>query len=103
MEIQLQVIGAVLRAVAEEMSEEAVRDRGRQESIALRVARQLGLAHRYCDPETAARDRLGIREESDLHLDAFFEKSHGTKLYLRSEPSTRSGRHCGSSRSNGST
>ena len=63
-----------IRAVAEEMSEEAVRDRGQQESIALRVARQLGLAHRYCDPETPARDRLGIREESALHLDAFFGK-----------------------------
>jgi len=92
-----------IRAVAEEMSEEAVRDRGQQESIALRVARQLGLAHRYCDPETPARDRLGIREESALHLDAFSERSRGTKFHLRSELSTRSGRHCGSSRSNGST
>jgi len=48
---------------------------GQQESIALQVARQLGLARRYSDPETPARDR-GHRGGVGPTLGCVFRKDH---------------------------
>jgi hypothetical protein len=61
-----------ISVIAEEMSVEAVAQRGRTESVCLQEARRVGLAHRYCDPDTPARAARGIREECDLEIAAFF-------------------------------
>lgn len=51
-----------IRAVAEEMGEESLGERGSAASVPMRVAQASNLAHAFCDPGTAERARLGICE-----------------------------------------
>ena len=57
-----------IRAIAEELSAEALVEKGRTTSLAMRVAQDRGLPHRLCDPSQRLRANLGIRQENDLAL-----------------------------------
>lgn len=62
-----------IRAIAEEMNLEALANDHQSESTCKQVADRLGLPHRYCDPDTETRNRLGIPEGNpDIHMAAFF-------------------------------
>lgn len=58
------------RAIAEEMSEEALSQNGCGASIPMQVARASALKHRLCDPNNAERAKLGIRQEADIRAHA---------------------------------
>ncbi|SRR6266446_3218247 len=60
-----------IRAVAEEMSEEALSQHGGVASIPMQVARALATSHKLCDPNNAERAKLGIRQETDIRVQAF--------------------------------
>ena len=60
-----------VRAVAEEMSEEALSQHGGAASIPMEVARALAITHRLCDPNNAERAKLGILQEADMRARAF--------------------------------
>src|SRR2546426_7823847 len=60
-----------IRAVAEEMSAEALAESGCLDSIPMRLARSLRVEHRFCDPDRSERGRLGIRQENDIRTKAF--------------------------------
>lgn len=65
------VLEHCVRAIAEEMSSDGLF--GRQQSTCLEVAEACGLAHRYCDPNTAERQALGILVDEDTpRMAAFF-------------------------------
>ena len=59
------------RAVAEEMSEEALAEKNRDASIPMHVAKALHIRHRFCDPDKTQRAKLDIRQENDLRIEAF--------------------------------
>ena len=63
------------RAVAEEMSEEALAEKDRAASIPMHVAKALQIRHRFCDPDKAQRAKLGIRQENDFRLEAILSNS----------------------------
>jgi hypothetical protein len=53
--------------IAEEASEEWVSEQGSGAwSVPLRVAQQLGIRHRFCDPDTSERHVLGLRSTGEL-------------------------------------
>lgn len=59
--------------IAEEFSQEALvklnRERGViHESITKVIAERSSIEHRFCDPDAAARERMGYREGSDIAL-----------------------------------
>ena len=60
-----------VRAVAEEMSEEALLENNYTASVPMRVAEALRLPHRFCDPDRAERTRLQIRQENEIRKSAF--------------------------------
>lgn len=62
-----------IRAVAEEISAEALGQRSLVESIPMQVASSLNLDHRCCDPESAERIRLGILQENDIRAQGFLQ------------------------------
>ena len=53
------------RAIAEEMSPEALRLHGAIDSIPRQVAEELPLAHRYCDPDSEERRALELAIDED--------------------------------------
>jgi len=56
-------------AIAEELSEQSVRDRQGGASVAKQVAGGLGLRHLFCDPDRGEREALGIstcRDREDV-------------------------------------
>src|SRR3989338_3051823 len=61
-------------ALAEENSTEAVADDNNAESTIQTIARELGLQHRYCDPDRKTRAALEIRQENDIRASFIFEK-----------------------------
>ena len=61
--------------IAEEMSSEALLQKGASQSICKQVADERGLHHLYCDPDNQVRNKLGIQGENDIRLDGFF-KNH---------------------------
>ncbi len=55
------------KMIAEEASEEWVNDQGPDAwSIAQRVAEQMGIRHRFCDPDTDERRSLGLKSGGEL-------------------------------------
>lgn len=58
-------------AVAEEMSEETLAEKGCTASIPMQVASVLHLPHRFCDPNREERAELNIRQENDIRAQAF--------------------------------
>lgn len=63
-------LGAV--AIAEEMSEEGVARKADGASVAKIVCERLGIRHAYCDPDTAARQRLSIASDDWAAREAFW-------------------------------
>jgi hypothetical protein len=53
------------------MSQEALAEAEQNESHCRRVADELSLVHRYCDPDRSARQMLGIRQENEVRLEGF--------------------------------
>lgn len=64
-----------VRGVAEEMSTQALTEKGCSVSIPMDVSRTLGVPHRFCDPDREKRAKLGIRQENDIRLDGFLSNS----------------------------
>lgn len=61
--------------IAEEMSPEALSQKGASQSICKQIADEWGLRHLYCDPDNQTRNKLQIQGENDIQLDGFF-KNH---------------------------
>lgn len=60
-----------VRAMAEEMSAEALAERKCPASIPMQVADSLRVAHQFCDPTRSERVKLGIQQENDIRAQAF--------------------------------
>ena len=60
-----------IRTVAAEMNAEALAEVKRNESIPQRVAKDLSLKHRFCDPNREERGKLGIFQENYLRIKSF--------------------------------
>ena len=58
-----------VRAVAEEMSLHALREKGATESVAQRLCAELGLLHQFSDPCPQERCALGIRQDNDIRAE----------------------------------
>jgi hypothetical protein len=54
--------------IAEEMSEEALDEKGCAESIPMQVAVTLRIKHQLCDPNSAEREKLEILQENQILL-----------------------------------
>lgn len=70
-------------AVAEEMSEDALLESNCTASIPMQMANALRLPHRFCDPNTAERARLGIRQQNDILISAFLGNLSETEVAVR--------------------
>ena len=64
-----------MKAIAEEMSIEALEDYGVRRSIGQQVADALHIAHRYCDPSRQEREAHGIFQENDIRMAGFHANS----------------------------
>lgn len=60
-----------VNAIAEENNAEALAEAEVAESTVQTLARELGLKHRYCDPNMQTRAELGIRQENQIRISAF--------------------------------
>lgn len=61
-----------VKAVAEEMSLDALERHGARESVCKQVAGTLGIPHRYCDPSIEEQQALGVAEEGDIRMSGYF-------------------------------
>ncbi len=61
-----------VKAIAEEMSFEALERHGVHQSVCQQVADALRIPHRFCDPSSQERRDLGIIEDDDIRLRGFF-------------------------------
>jgi hypothetical protein len=60
-----------VRAMAEEMNEEALAEKNCNSSIPMEIASALQIPHRFCDPNRAERAKLEIRQENEIKIDAW--------------------------------
>jgi hypothetical protein len=60
-----------VRAVAEEMSLEALVQKDTSESLCEEIAKAAGLPHRYCDPDNEQRRALNIRGRQNIEWEGF--------------------------------
>lgn len=58
-------------ALAEENNLQALEEVGVVESTVKCLAHELGLKHRYCDPDMKTRAALGIRQENQIRISVF--------------------------------
>ena len=72
-----------IRTVAEEMNAEALAEVGRNESTPQRVANKLSLTHLFCDPDRGERNRLGLLQENDVKIQAFFGRISNDEIARR--------------------
>lgn len=63
------------RAIAEEMSVDALYESNVCESVPHEVANERGLAHRYCDMDKKTRAALGVLDKNEIKMRAFQENS----------------------------
>lgn len=71
-------------AIGEELSDNALTEMNRTDSVPKHAARELALeAHRYCDPNRAERKRLGIRDDS--YIRATGQSSGKSKALIEEE------------------
>jgi hypothetical protein len=63
---------AKVRAIAEEMSQEALAQKHAAQSICEEIANVAGLAHRYCDPDNEQRSARNIQDAQKIRLDGFY-------------------------------
>ena len=57
-----------INAIGEEMSISALHDFDRAESIPAKFASTHGKSHKYCDPDRAEQERLGIEKITSLGI-----------------------------------
>jgi hypothetical protein len=72
-----------VRAIAEEMSVEALAQKGASQSLCEQIANAKSIAHRYCDPNNEQRQALGIGQEydiSNIKYKAFFNDWDSDRL-----------------------
>lgn len=62
-----------IRAIGEEMSREALKERNVSSSVGADLARTLGMPHRYCDPHRHKRVQIGISQENDIRASGFLQ------------------------------
>lgn len=55
-----------IRAIAEEMSVEALKKENREHSTLFQVSKTLNICHQYSDPEIGEQERLGILNEGTV-------------------------------------
>ena len=55
-------------ALCEENSSEALAEQSLSESVPFAIARRLGIAHQYCDPNLQQRADLGIQQENAIRV-----------------------------------
>jgi hypothetical protein len=67
-------------AIAEEMSSEALSQKGASESICKQVADERGLRHLYSDPDSNVRNRLCIQGENDIRLAGFLNNHSNDEI-----------------------
>ena len=60
-----------LKAIAEEMSRDAVTEAGSHRTVPEEVVEELKLKHKYCDPGRETRIKLGIRDKIAIKRDAW--------------------------------
>ena len=65
-----------IKAIAEEMSLDALRRFGAHESVCKRVGDSLGLTHRYCDPSIEEQKMLGIANPGRVGASGFSPVAH---------------------------
>lgn len=58
-------------ALAEENNIEALAEAGISRSTVEALAHELGLKHRYCDPDMKLRAKLGLLQENQIRISAF--------------------------------
>ena len=76
-------------ALAEENNVEALAEANVAESTIEVVAHELGLKHRYCDPNMKTRARLGMLQENQIRISAFPGKLTEAEVQWRLEESMR--------------
>jgi hypothetical protein len=59
------------QAVAEEMNEEALAEKGCAASVPMQVAGALQMPHRFCDPNREERSKLAILQENEIRVRAW--------------------------------
>lgn len=69
-----------VRAIAEEASLEALAQQHVSQSACEQIANALGIAHRYCDPNSEQRAALGITTDQDIKLAGFFNDLDEEKI-----------------------
>lgn len=62
-----------IKALGEEMSLEALQKKSVERSICEVVATSLGLPHKYCDPDTEERKKIGVTTVQDSVHDDFMK------------------------------
>jgi hypothetical protein len=60
-----------VRAIAEEMSAEALEQKKTSQSLCEEIAKATGSSHLYCDPNNAQRKALNIRGKQDIEWEGF--------------------------------
>lgn len=76
-------------ALAEENNLQALAEADVTESTVEVIAHELGLKHRYCDPDMKTRAELGIRQENQIRISAFPERLAEEEVQRRLEESMR--------------
>jgi hypothetical protein len=67
-------------AIAEENNLEALAEHSRDMSVPERIAAELGIPHRHCDPNHQTRAELGIRQENSIRVQYFPKKVSETEV-----------------------
>jgi len=62
-----------ISALAEENNRAALAEAKLAESTIEKIAREHGLPHLYCEPDREERSRLGIKQENEIRISAFFQ------------------------------
>jgi hypothetical protein len=66
--LRLSVEKYKIRGVGEEMCLAALKSHGIDGSVPFNICQELGLPHRYCDPDRATKDKLGINGDAAREL-----------------------------------
>lgn len=72
--IQTEAVQHKASAICEENNIQALQEHSLTESTLEPLARQLGLAHKHCDPSHSERQVLGIRQENTIRLQGLLSK-----------------------------
>jgi hypothetical protein len=81
----------LVQAIAEEMSEEILPERGVNSTLCHELAISLGTPHRYCDLNTIQRIAAGVRDVNAIKRDGFFNdwSAEKTEEEIRKSQSIR--------------